>query len=60
MTAQVTDDDAQFNADTRDLNEIFRLFLEVLMSLAEPKLLIALDHTEAVDSTISATTSSRS
>ena len=50
VTAQVTDDDAQFNADPRDLNEIFRLFLEVLMSLAEPKLLIALDHTEAVDS----------
>ena len=49
VTAQVRDDDAQFDADPDDLEEIFRRFREVLTSLAEPKLLIALDHTEAVD-----------
>jgi hypothetical protein len=46
---QVTDEGAQFNSDPRGLKEIFRRFLEILTSLAEPKLLIALDHTEAVD-----------
>ena len=50
VTAQVRDEDAQFDSDPRDLEEIFRRFREVLTSLAEPKLLIALDHTEAVDS----------
>ncbi len=46
---KVTDKGARFDSDPRDLKEIFRRFLEVLTSLAEPKLLIALDHTEAVD-----------
>jgi hypothetical protein len=46
---QVTDKGAQFDSDLRGLEEIFRRFLEVLTSLAEPRLLIALDHTEAVD-----------
>jgi CHAT domain len=46
---QVTDEGAQFNSDPGGLEEIFRRFLEILTSLAEPKLLIALDHTEAVD-----------
>jgi hypothetical protein len=50
VTAQVRDKDARFDSDPRDLEEIFRRFREVLTSLAEPKLLIALDHTEAVDS----------
>jgi hypothetical protein len=49
LTAQVTDENAQFDADLADLEEIFRRFLEVLTSLAEPELLLALDHVEAVD-----------
>jgi len=49
VTAPVRDDDAQFASDPHDMEEIFRRFREVLTSLAEPKLLIALDHTEAVD-----------
>jgi hypothetical protein len=46
----VSDEDARFDSEPRDLEEIFRRFREALTSLAEPKLLIALDHTEAVDS----------
>jgi len=49
VTAPVHDDDAQFDSDPRGLEEIFSRFRDVLTSLAEPKLLIALDHTEAVD-----------
>jgi hypothetical protein len=49
VTAPVADDDAQFDSDPHDLEEIFRRFRDVLTSLTEPKLLIALDHTEAVD-----------
>jgi hypothetical protein len=49
VTARVIDEGKQFNAHPADLEEIFRRFLEVLTSLAEPELLIALDHTEAVD-----------
>jgi CHAT domain len=49
VTAPVRDDDAPFASDPHDMEEIFSRFREVLTSLAEPKLLIALDHTEAVD-----------
>jgi hypothetical protein len=50
VTAQVRDERMQFNAHPDDLEEIFDRFRDVLTSLAEPRLLIALDHTEAVDS----------
>jgi len=50
VTAQVRDEREQFNAHPDDLEEIFGRFREALTSLAEPRLLIALDHTEAVDS----------
>jgi hypothetical protein len=49
VTAPVHDDDAQFDSDPHDLQEIFRRFRDVLTSLAGAKLLIALDHIEAVD-----------
>jgi CHAT domain len=49
VAAPVHDDDAQFDSDPHDLEEIFRRFRDVLTSLAGAKLLIALDHTEAVD-----------
>jgi hypothetical protein len=49
VTTQVRDKRQQFNAHPDDLENIFRQFRDVLTSLAEPRLLIALDHTEAVD-----------
>jgi hypothetical protein len=51
VAAQVVDKGAQFNAHPADLEDIFRRFLEVLTLLPAPKLLIALDHLDAVDST---------
>ncbi len=50
VTAQVRDERKQFNAHPDDLEQIFSRFRDVLTSLAESRLLIALDHTEAVDS----------
>jgi hypothetical protein len=45
----VIDEGAQFGAHPAELEDIFRRFLDVLRSLGQPVLLLALDHVEAVD-----------